>query len=118
LEWVQPSSPGHLQKNHHFDTANIFVDPTKQIHRALGLKYGIEQLSCSRCLAGTWRALWQGLTRCWCMCDAGDPRQQGAIFVMDRAGKPLFQHLERFPSDHAKVAEVFRAAGISTNVST
>jgi len=43
--------------------------------------------------------------------NTGDTYQQGAVFVLDADGKSLFHHFEKFPADHAKIEDFFKAGG-------
>ena len=72
-------------------------------------------MTAALCVAGTSRALWQGVTRCWCFCSAGDVKQQGAAFVLTPQQTCLFRHVEARPGDHADAAQLFAAAGLQLN---
>jgi len=60
----------------------IFVDPTKTLFDTLGMHRGAH-FSCGSCVWGTLRALYLGMTRCWCQCGAGDVVQNGGVLVYD-----------------------------------
>lgn len=97
---------------------SMYTDPKRQAFAAMGARYGLPSFECGRCLSGTCVALWQGLTRCWCMCGAGDVKQQGAAFVLapgqqgQHQAECRFRHIEQRPGDHADAKEFFRAAGL------
>lgn len=92
----------------HFD---LFVDQKREAYRALGLTYGTH-VTCHACCCGTVRALWQGLSRCWCITSSGDVKQNGGVFVMHQDGQCVLAHIETIPADHAPVQQVLTAAGI------
>jgi len=89
------------------------VDPTKTVHNQLGLAYGLRAIPCSKICIGTLRAFWQAVTRCWCICSAGDVSQQGAAFVFKPPNEMVFKHLETNPIDHADADEFFGAANLN-----
>jgi len=97
--------------NKHQDLFRLYVDPKREVYKSLGLLHST-YFNCSQCLSGTWRALKQGITKCWCMCSSGDVKQQGGVFVLNSQGECLFKHLEQTPKDHANIKDIFEAAGI------
>lgn len=95
-------------------TVKLYTEPKGNLHKYLNLNYGLHGIKCGRLCAGILRALWQGLTRCWCFCNGtGDVKQQGAVFIMDPPATLLFKHLEATPSDHVDPKEVLKKAGVA-----
>jgi len=83
------------------------------VYQQLGMPHGADTtVTCSRFCLGTLRALYQGFTRCWCICSSGDFQQQGGAFVIQPGSRVVFQHIEKRPDDHADTRELFEAAGI------
>ena len=95
----------------------MYTDPKREAYTAMGAAYGIPAFHCGKCLSGCCSALWQGLTRCWCFCSAGNVEQQGASFVLSPNPNPqqacVFRHIEKEPGDHADPQAMFQAAGLS-----
>jgi hypothetical protein len=55
------------------------------------------------------------LTRCWCICGSGNKNQNGGVFVVEKGtGRNLFAYADQTPNDHAPVAAVMKAAGLTT----
>lgn len=92
---------------------SMYTDPKREAYAAMGANYGLAKFRCGKCVSGTCMALWQGITRCWCFCSAGNVEQQGAAFVLTPQQTCLFKHIEKEPGDHADANELFRAAGLS-----
>jgi len=92
----------------HFD---LFVDQKREAYQTLGLTYGVH-VTLRACCCGTIRALWQGITKCWCFPSSGDVKQNGGVFVMKQDGECHFKHIETIPNDHADVKHVLQAAGV------
>jgi hypothetical protein len=91
----------------------LYVDQTRAAYQAMGATYGIKQFRCGQCCTGTWRALWQGCCRCWCIGSAGDIKQQGCEFVMQpQEPQCKYRHIEQDRGDHANTVDLFRAAGL------
>jgi hypothetical protein len=92
----------------------MYTDPKRDAFAAMGARHGIPSFECGPCVTGTLRALWQGCTRCWCMCSSGDVEQQGAAFVITPPPQQqcTFRHIEQRPGDHADTNKLFRAAGL------
>ena len=96
----------------HHPAFSMYTDPQREAYRALGLTL-VPEVSVQRVLRNLGRALWQGATRCWCACGAGNILQNGGVFVMEGgSGKCLFSHVDQRPSDHADIEAVLRAAGM------
>ena len=55
----------------------IYTDPERAAYTALGLVYK-NQFECGRCLRGMLFTAQKMLTKCWCICNSGDPRQNGS----------------------------------------
>jgi len=89
---------------------SLYVDPRREAYQILGLKYK-NYFTCGSCLSGTWKALKQGVCKCWCMCSSGNVQQQGGVFVLDQQGDCSFSHLEDIPTDHRDPQDVLKAAG-------
>jgi len=87
----------------------IFVDPTKTLFDTLGMHRGAH-FSCGSCVWGTLRALYLGMTRCWCQCGAGDVVQNGGVLVYDAKQTIVYAHKSQQPTDHADPREVITAA--------
>jgi hypothetical protein len=96
--------------NSHQDLFRLYVDPKREAYTSLGLKHKTV-VTCGKILKGMWRAVVQGITKCWCMCSSGDVEQQGGVFVLNNNGECLFKHIEDNPQDHADIKETLRAAG-------
>jgi len=93
---------------------NIYTDPQREAYTALGLIYKM-QFSWYRCFHGAIRTCWQGTTKCWCIWNSGDTKQNGGVFVLEKGtGMPLYQHIDQEPDDHADVQTIFTAAGLNT----
>lgn len=91
---------------------HLYVTST-EVYQQLGMLHGADMAAtCSRVCLGTLRALYQGCTRCWCICSSGDVQQQGGAFVIQSGGRVVFKHIEKRPGDHADMRELFDAAGI------
>ena len=91
---------------------HIYTDQDRTAYQALGLVYKTH-FDCWRCLRGTQLALWQGLTRCWCICESGDVKQNGGEFVMEQGtGRCLLAHVDQTPGGHAPIDDVLKAAGM------
>ena len=91
---------------------SIYTDPDRQAYTALGLIYKT-QFDVGRCLRGMVFTAQKMLTKCWCMCSSGDPRQNGGVFVLEKdTGRSLFAHIDQQPNDHAPVEQVLKAAGL------
>ena len=100
------------------DTLHIFVDDDLSAYKQMGLVYGNPGCSgqaCADCCVGTWIALWRGITKCWCICSAGDVEQQGGAFVMSPDDEVLFRHIEQHPGDHADPQRLLKAAGVDSS---
>ena len=95
---------------------HIYTDQDRSAYKALGLVHK-NQFDCWRCVRGTQLALWQGATRCWCICDAGDVKQNGGEYVMEGGtGRCLLAHVDQTPGGHAKVDDILKAAGMIKGV--
>jgi len=92
-------------------TIHFFVG-SPEVYERLGMQRKMIGAPISRICKATARALWQGLTRCWCICQSGDVSQQGGEFVMAPNNQMLFGHMETRPGDHPDTAEFFGAAGV------
>jgi len=91
----------------------IYSDPTREAYTALGLIHKT-QFYCLSCMKGTVRALYQGITRCWCIWNSGDTKQNGGVFVLKGGtGESLFTHIDQTPSDHAQIDDIFKAADLT-----
>jgi hypothetical protein len=102
----------------HHPAFSMYTDPQCEAYTALGMTLQPE-VSVQRILRNFWRALWQGVTRCWCACGAGSLLQNGGVFVMEGgSGKCLFSHVDQRPSDHADIETVLRAAGMPDKTAT
>jgi len=97
----------------------LFVDNDRSVYKKMGLNYGLKTkpgASCAYhlgdCCLGTWLCCWQGVLKCWCMCNSGDVEQQGACFVI-KNNQTVFKHLETYAGDHADQTTVLYYAGTS-----
>ena len=91
---------------------HIYTDQDRVAYQALGLVYK-SQFDCGLCVRGTVRALWQGVSRCWCICESGDIKQNGGEFVLEGGtGRCLLAHVDQKPGGHAAVEDVLKAAGM------
>jgi hypothetical protein len=96
-------------------TFHIYTDQERRAYQALGLVYKTH-FECGKFLRGLGLALWQGATRCWCICESGDIKQNGGAFVVEGAtGHCLLAHVDRTPAEHAAIDDVLRAAGMVKN---
>jgi hypothetical protein len=91
----------------------LYVDEKRQVYKALGMHSRVV-MDCSLLWRGIARALYQGMTKCWCFCSSGATDQQGATFVYDKQGNCLFKHIEERPGDHPNLKNVFIAAQIKS----
>lgn len=104
------------------DSFALYVDRELVVYKSFDLRRG-GKVRFNDVMRGTARALWQGITRCWCMCQSGDVQQQGGVFVIkpttsqtdqsnNQSLECVFAHIDQDGGDHANTDEVFRAAGI------
>lgn len=98
----------------------MFTDPEKKVQEALALIHvnSMSELrgdgsSSEYVQSNIWGLGWSALKfyQAGGSSQLGDAMQQGAVFVLDKDAKALFHHFERFPSDHAKIEDVFRSSG-------
>lgn len=92
---------------------SMYTDPKREAYAAMGTNYGIPKFHCKTCVTGCCAAVWQGISRCWCFCSAGNVEQQGAEFVMTSQQACVFRHVEKEPGDYADATALFGAAGLS-----
>lgn len=86
----------------------MYVSPDLSAYRAFKLVRGVWQslgpASVFRGVKAFARGFRQGST-------AGDPWQQGGVFLIGPGEKLRFGHKDRFAGDHADLSEVLAAAG-------
>jgi hypothetical protein len=84
----------------------MYVDPDLHTYRAFDLVRGLLRTlgpaSLMRGMAAIKKGFRQGRT-------AGDPWQQGGLFVMGPGRQLIFQHRNRFAGDHANMNAVLKA---------
>jgi len=94
---------------------SIYVDPQREAYKALGLIAAAECPSLRHILKNAWLMVQQGLSRCWCPCQSGDPTQNGGAFVIEGStGKTLFAKIDERSNDHAKIEDLLKAATVTT----
>ncbi len=88
-------------------TGEMFVSPDLSAYRAFklvrGLWRSVGPASVYRGIKAITKGFRQGST-------AGDPWQQGGVFVLGPGERLLFEHRDQFAGDHADLNEVLAAA--------
>ena len=99
----------------------LLCDPSRQLHAALQLRRGVARTF-------TWRLGWSNVRGCLAfpyeLCckgrapglNAGDPWQQGGVFLLDAAALPVFEHREESPGGPLLDAAALQAAAARTEV--
>ena len=81
----------------------VFVDPTRESYRAMGLHRGLRIRG--RLLRSAARALlaghWQGATQ-------GDALQQGGCLVLSAQGRVLYTHRDDTAGDHVEIERILK----------
>jgi len=95
----------------------VYSDPKRELHKALAihrvnslgeLTKGSSEYTGNIITGMAWSAkisLQAGKI------DTGDGYQQGAEFVLLPDGSAPFHYFEKFPNDHPKIEDIFKAAG-------
>jgi len=86
-----------FQEEFHFP-GKLFTDPKREVYKALGCNRGLRYFLSGNAVAAYKKAGEQGYTGGGI---AGDALQLGGCFVMSVKQGLVFQHLEKFPGDHA-----------------
>lgn len=91
-------------------TGEMFVSPDLSAYRAFklfrGLWRSVGPASVYRGIKAITKGFRQGYT-------AGDPWQQGGVFLIGPGARLLFEHKDQFAGDHADLNEVLAAAELS-----
>ncbi|XP_054843062.1 peroxiredoxin-like 2C [Eublepharis macularius] len=98
----------------------MFVDPEREIYRALGMKRGEESIISahsphvkSNLLSGSIKSMWRALASP-AFDFQGDPAQQGGTLILGPGNEIHFVHLDRNRLDHAHINAVLELAGVQT----
>lgn len=75
----------------------LYTDPTRAVHRAAGFKHGVGSSVSPRALIHGIKARLSGFTQEFV---AGDPYQQGGVFVVAPGDEVLFAYRSREAGDH------------------
>ena len=84
----------------------VYVDPEREIYRALGMKRGLGSQLTLGALRNYWRALRSGYFPRGLL---GDTLQQGGVLVLLPGGRIAYRYLSREAGDHPPVADVLAA---------
>ena len=84
----------------------VYVDPERELYRALGMKRGIGSQLTLGALGNYWRALRSGYLPSGLL---GDTLQQGGVLVVLPGGRIAFRYLSREAGDHPPVTDVLTA---------
>jgi len=89
--------------------APVYLDPTRESYRALGMRHGIAVTVGS---AASWqktlRALRSGFHAA---AGQGDPWQNGGLLVVRPDGSIAFKHIDESAADHASTSDVLASLG-------
>ena len=84
----------------------VYVDPERELYRALGMKRGVGSQLTLGALRNYWRALRSGYLPSGLL---GDTLQQGGVLVVLPRGRIAYRYLSREAGDHPPVADVLAA---------
>ena len=75
----------------------LYTDPSRDVHRAAGFKHGLSSSISPRSMVHAAKARLQGFSQQFI---AGDPNQQGGVFVVAPGDEVLFSYRSREAGDH------------------
>jgi peroxiredoxin len=90
----------------------LWVDPEMKAYRAAGLRRGAANVFSLRSFGHILRAMRGGFKQSGVQ---GDPWQLGAVFLIDRDGRTLFEHFSREAGDHPPIQKIKQAVIQSQN---
>lgn len=100
---------GDTQFAHEFKNAlrleaPVYVDPTRESYRALGMRHGIAVTVGS---AASWKKTLRALRSGFhASAGQGDPWQNGGLLVVRADGSIAFKHIDESAGDHASISDV------------